>query len=136
MNTLPFRGKREPDDIRVKHGLTDAGWAGMLAQAHSDTLRYDARRGGWRYFDGVRWLLDSAVAVILAISLARRRQRDALDIPDRSEREAVIRACIAREDKRAVWQLGKVQVYDGGADGDADTAGDNTLFMEQGLFVP
>jgi hypothetical protein len=43
---------------------------------------------------------------------------------------------VAREGKRAVWQLGKVQVYDGGADGDTDTTGDNTLFMEQGLFVP
>jgi Tol biopolymer transport system component len=43
---------------------------------------------------------------------------------------------IAREDKRAVWQLGQVQVYDGGADGDADTAGDNTLFATQGLFAP
>jgi WD40-like Beta Propeller Repeat len=43
---------------------------------------------------------------------------------------------IAIEDKRAVWQLGQVQVYDGGADGDADTAGDNTLFAVQGLFAP
>jgi hypothetical protein len=43
---------------------------------------------------------------------------------------------IVLEDKRSVWQLSKVQVYDGGADGDADTAGDNTLFMEQGLFAP
>ena len=38
--------------------------------------------------------------------------------------------------KRAVWQFGQVQVDDGGADGDADTAGDNTLFMVQGVFVP
>ena len=43
---------------------------------------------------------------------------------------------VAREGKRAVWELGQVQVYDGGADGDADTAGDNTLFAEQGLFAP
>ena len=43
---------------------------------------------------------------------------------------------VAREGKRAVWGLGQVQVYDGGADGDADTAGDNTLFMTQGLFTP
>ena len=43
---------------------------------------------------------------------------------------------IAREDKRAVWQLGEVQLYDGGADGDADTPGDNTLFETQGLFAP
>ena len=38
--------------------------------------------------------------------------------------------------KRSVWGLGQVQVDDGGADGDADTAGDNTLFMVQGVFVP
>jgi Tol biopolymer transport system component len=37
---------------------------------------------------------------------------------------------------RTVWELGQVQVDDGGADGDADTAGDNTLFMVQGVFVP
>jgi hypothetical protein len=37
---------------------------------------------------------------------------------------------------RSVWELGQVQVDDGGADGDADTAGDNTRFMVQGLFVP
>jgi FG-GAP-like repeat len=37
---------------------------------------------------------------------------------------------------RAVWQLDKVQVFDGGADGDADTPGDNTLYMDQGVFVP
>jgi hypothetical protein len=43
---------------------------------------------------------------------------------------------IVLEDKRAVWQLGQVQVYDGGSDGDADTTGDNTLFAVQGLFAP
>ena len=41
-----------------------------------------------------------------------------------------------REGKRTIWELGKVNVYDGGADSDADTAGDNTLFAEQGLFAP
>jgi hypothetical protein len=35
-----------------------------------------------------------------------------------------------------VWGLGQVKVYDGGADGDADTTGDNTLFEVQGLFAP
>jgi hypothetical protein len=37
---------------------------------------------------------------------------------------------------RAIWELGQVQVYDGGADGNSGTTGDNTLFMNQGLFVP
>ena len=38
--------------------------------------------------------------------------------------------------KRAIWQLGQIQVYDGGSDGDADTTGDNTLFLDEGVFVP
>jgi hypothetical protein len=40
------------------------------------------------------------------------------------------------EGKRAIWQLGQVQVYDGGSDGLASTTGDNTLFMDQGVFIP
>jgi hypothetical protein len=39
------------------------------------------------------------------------------------------------ESQRAVWQLGTVSVYDGGPDGDASTA-PNTLFADQGVFVP
>jgi Tol biopolymer transport system component len=37
---------------------------------------------------------------------------------------------------RAVWQLGQVKVYDGGADGNPATTSDNTLFAVQGVFVP
>ena len=36
---------------------------------------------------------------------------------------------------RAIWQLGQVQVLDGGADGVASTT-PNTVFAEQGIFVP
>ena len=42
---------------------------------------------------------------------------------------------VIKEDKRAVWQLGKVQVFDGGADGVVSTAG-NTLFATQGYYTP
>jgi hypothetical protein len=38
--------------------------------------------------------------------------------------------------QRAIWELGQVQVYDGGSDGLAATTGDNTLFETEGLFVP
>ena len=38
--------------------------------------------------------------------------------------------------ERAIWEFGQVQVYDGGADGVASTTGDNTLFMDQGVFIP
>jgi hypothetical protein len=39
------------------------------------------------------------------------------------------------EGERAIWQLGQIQVRDGGADGVAATAG-NTPFAVQGVFVP
>jgi hypothetical protein len=39
------------------------------------------------------------------------------------------------EGTRMIWALDKIQVYDGGPDGDADTA-NNSLFATQGVFVP
>jgi phosphatidylinositol-3-phosphatase len=40
------------------------------------------------------------------------------------------------EGKRSIWQLGQVEVHDGGADSDVATPADNTLFMNGGVFVP
>jgi hypothetical protein len=40
-----------------------------------------------------------------------------------------------REGDRAIWELGPVEVYDGGPDGIGGTP-DNTLFARQGVFVP
>lgn len=42
---------------------------------------------------------------------------------------------MVKEARRTVWELGKLRVFDGGADGDADT-GPNTLFLVGGLLVP
>jgi hypothetical protein len=42
---------------------------------------------------------------------------------------------LSPEGTRDVWALVKVEVHDGGSDGDADTA-DNTPFATPGLFVP
>jgi len=39
------------------------------------------------------------------------------------------------EGKRSVWALRQVQVFDGGPDGDAQSA-DNSLFAVQGVFIP
>ena len=47
-------------------------------------------------------------------------------------------AVVARtvlESKRSNWEVGKVEVFDGGADDVGATAG-NTLFMSQGVFAP
>ena len=38
--------------------------------------------------------------------------------------------------KRAIWELDTVRIYDGGADGDGDTTGDNTVFARPGVFIP
>jgi hypothetical protein len=43
---------------------------------------------------------------------------------------------MVQEGRRVNAELGTVQVYDGGADGDGATTGDNTLFLTQGIFVP
>jgi hypothetical protein len=42
---------------------------------------------------------------------------------------------VIRESTRTIWQLDQAHVFDGGADGDVDTA-PNTLFAVQGVFVP
>ena len=38
--------------------------------------------------------------------------------------------------RRAMFETGQVEVYDGGPDSDADTQSGNTPFMRQGIFVP
>jgi hypothetical protein len=42
---------------------------------------------------------------------------------------------VIKERNRAIWQLGQIEVRDGGADGIASTD-DNTVFAKQGIFVP
>jgi hypothetical protein len=37
---------------------------------------------------------------------------------------------------RAVWELGDLEVLDGGIDGSAGTSADNSLFLKPGIFAP
>jgi WD40-like Beta Propeller Repeat len=41
-----------------------------------------------------------------------------------------------REGNRAIWELGQLQVWDGGQDGSLASPDDDALFAVQGLFVP
>jgi hypothetical protein len=43
---------------------------------------------------------------------------------------------IVKEAGRAIWQLGRVKVLDGGEDGLPSTADDNTIFHAAGGLVP
>ena len=49
--------------------------------------------------------------------------------------DAVVPGIVVEGD-RAVWAFDRVRLLDGGVDGDAETAPDNTLFATQGVFVP
>jgi hypothetical protein len=40
------------------------------------------------------------------------------------------------EGNRSVWELGQVQVYDGGPDRVVSSTDNNTLFMRQGILIP
>jgi hypothetical protein len=42
---------------------------------------------------------------------------------------------MAKSGERAIWELGQIQLYDGGASGSAGASG-ATLFEDQGVFVP
>ena len=41
-----------------------------------------------------------------------------------------------RKGARSIWQLGTIQLFDGGTDGVASTTADNTLFADEGIFAP
>jgi hypothetical protein len=41
-----------------------------------------------------------------------------------------------KSNKRTIWALDAVQIFDGGADGDGDTNADNTVFARPGVFIP
>jgi hypothetical protein len=50
--------------------------------------------------------------------------------------DAVVGGGAVREAMRTIWEIGRVELFDGGSDGDAQTTGDNTLFAVPGAFVP
>ena len=43
---------------------------------------------------------------------------------------------LAKDTKRVVQETYDVHIFDGGADGDASTPADNTVFLRPGIFVP
>jgi N-acetylneuraminic acid mutarotase len=56
--------------------------------------------------------------------------------PISTSANAVLAGTVRASGNRAIWELGPVLVYDGGSDGDAGTTGGDTLFMNEGIFVP
>ena len=64
-----------------------------------------------------------------------RRTHRRLDLRDEHDSRRADPRAPPVEGLRAIWQLGPVEVLDGGADGSASTT-PNTPFLRQGIFVP
>jgi hypothetical protein len=119
------------DDVFTKTTLTD--YAGELRAAYN--LRITDRNnstGGGPAEPG------TTVEVPLGASFACAPSADPNEGSACSGTTSVdaITPGAVQEGKRSIWQLDRVRVFDGGADGDGDTVSDNTLFATAGLFVP
>lgn len=91
-----------PNDPRLHHDMTDARHAEQFAKRWGADLKYDVRRGSWRQYDGVRWVMNDSAAVRRAVQFAKARQISALDIADPKIREQVVVYAIKAEARRAV----------------------------------
>ncbi len=115
-------------DVRNKSDLSDYAGALSAVQALRVTDRYNGST-----LDDPATVLDFSFSVTIPCtatsSLATGSTCTLTTTAD------TLTPGMAVESKRAIWQLGDLQVFDGGADGDPATPG-NTLFARQGVFVP
>jgi hypothetical protein len=130
-------GNGDQADIDLTFSMTDVRKASDLSDYTGELLVATTLRMTDRYNGGQ--LADAATAVdtpfrfpVPCVATADPNIGATCSIV--TSADGVI-ADMVKEGKRAVWSLGRVEVYDGGPDGDVDTA-DNTLFAHQGLFAP
>jgi hypothetical protein len=130
-------GNGDQSDIELTFRMTDVRNAGDLTDYTGELLVATTLRMTDRYNGGQ--LSDAATAIdtpfrftVPCASTADPSIGSTCSIV--TSADGVIPDAV-REGKRAVWSLGRIEVYDGGPDGDVDTA-DNTLFAHQGLFAP
>jgi hypothetical protein len=135
INGIPATSADEAD-VRVTFELTDVYDSSTLAD-YSGELR---ARLGLRITDKLNnpgdnaTMSDTTIGVKLpCTTTADPAQGAGCNLV--TSMDAVVIGSVT-ESKRSVWEFGQIQVDDGGADGFADTPGDNTLFMVQGVFIP
>ena len=114
-------------DIRNQSGLTDYTGELLVRSVLRITDRLNGPNGNER-----GTVLDVPFAVAVPCAATAESAGSACSVS--TTLDAVMPGAVP-EGKRSVWELGSVEVYDGGADGQAETAG-NTLFARQGVFVP
>jgi hypothetical protein len=124
-------------DLAVNLSLTDVRDAGTLADYAGEvqmrgTIRITDRASGTAG-DESGTVQDLEVPVNASCAVTTATQVGAT-CSVATTLDAVVPGVID-EGERSVWEMGQVEVHDGGPDGDADTPG-NTVFARQGIFVP
>ena len=139
-------------DVKIESTITDVRCAGTTGGCSS---------AGGTY--GGMLLINTGLRVTDRLNGALQEPGTAMDYPLQVGMQCTSGACsvstsadavipgIAQEQKRAVWQLSRMEVRDGGSDGNLVAAsaptsgvcppactgnGGETLFLHQGLFVP
>jgi hypothetical protein len=127
----------DESDVKVQVSLTDVRLAAGLADYTGEltevtTLRITDRQNG----NGVNrtgTVQDIPLPVIVPCTATPDTTKGG-DCRVSTSVDSLIPGAVP-EGKRSVWALGRVQAFDGGPDGDAQSA-DNSLFAVQGIFIP
>ena len=150
VGTLDANGQAANSTGSVRYDVTGAGDVSVERLAHRRAPQGQPRRLHGRARRGPDGR-DHRPPKRLQPGRARHGRRDSVPVrralhrhrlhDDRRELLAHVelqrdRAGLGRLRRARELELGQVQVNDGGADNDADTAGDNTPFAVQGVFAP
>ena len=135
---LGFPGPVEDSDVRMTFSVTDVRNAGSLTDYTGElqvtgAVRITDRLNGPSETE--RATVQDTTFPVTAPCVSTRSTTIGAACSVTTTYNAVVPGAI-REGRRAIWQLDQVQVFDGGPDGDVDTASGNTLFLKQGIFVP
>jgi hypothetical protein len=126
-----------PGDVRVAGGVTDVRNKADLSDYTGElqarlTLRVTDRLSGTSGSDPAT-SVDTPLMITIPCVATSTAAGGTCSVATTAN--AVLPGVVP-DGRRSIWELGPVTVFDGGADGIASTASDNTLFAGQGLFVP
>ena len=128
-------------DIRCAGGTAPCGPANTSSGADytgelsvTSSLRITDKLNGGSGTDAMATVADSSFPVTVPCAATVDPSTGA-DCAVSTSANAVVPGSIS-SGARASWELGDVDVLDGGPDGDVDTPAGNTLFLTQGIFVP
>jgi hypothetical protein len=130
-------GNGDQADVQIAVNLTDVRNAGDLSDYTGELravlpLRITDRYSG-ELLDSAATTTDTPFGFNVDCSATAGPEGGSCNVSTSAD---AVMGDLVREGQRGIWKVGQVQVFDGGADGDADTSGDNTLFAVQGTFLP